>query len=347
MFSISTFLHAGAVAVAGACGDAGGDYGAADTFRILCFTAQRTNNGVCSLPVLNSATPFFGLFCFHRRAHDCFLNLSYAGSLARFRALRRDPGKAAPVYEENVTRTETPLADLDGGGDQDSGVAATATDSSSYSNSSSSTSSSNGRKRSRSSGRVDGKQNKNENQTKAIELELGRKIGNRKSGDNYCRATFSRQPSAVLLEPVTVRGRPLATGDRVMGATVSTPPLRKLLFSATLTNNPQKLAGLGVVNPLIYTAREKTATSRTAAAGSAAGLDIRGEGDGGDGSAATASAAANRPSQETRRSSTLDEIAEGGGTGEGRFSTPATLDETYTVCDSQVILICCGDIEWS
>lgn len=62
-------------------------------------------------------------------------------------------------------------------------------------------------------------------------------------------------PNAVRLEPVTVRGRPLATGDRVRGATVATPPLRKLLFSATLTSNPQKLAGLDVVNPIIYTAR--------------------------------------------------------------------------------------------
>lgn len=122
-------------------------------------------------------------------------------------------------------------------------------------------------------------------------------------------------PSAVMLDPVTVRGRPLAAGDRVRGATVSTPPLRKLLFSATLTNNPQKLAGLDVVNPLIYTAREKTR-----------------RGDGGDES--------KRPSQETRRSN-LDEIslAAGGEGGiEGRFSTPATLEETYTVCDSQVRL---------
>jgi len=50
---------------------------------------------------------------------------------------------------------------------------------------------------------------------------------------------------------------------------------------------------------------------------------------------------AKRPSQETRRSN-LDDIslaapAVGGeGGAEGRFSTPATLEETYTVCDSQV-----------
>lgn len=77
------------------------------------------------------------------------------------------------------------------------------------------------------------------------------------------------------------------------------------------------------MNPLIYTAREM---ARAAGPGGARG------GDGGDG--------AKRPSQETRRSN-LDEIslAAGGEDGiKGRFSTPATLQETYTVCDSQVRL---------
>ncbi|CAM9215123.1 unnamed protein product, partial [Choristocarpus tenellus] len=63
-------------------------------------------------------------------------------------------------------------------------------------------------------------------------------------------------PSGIQLEPVTIRGRPLATGARVRGPTVSTPPLRKMLFSATLTSNPQKLAGLGVLNPVMFSARE-------------------------------------------------------------------------------------------
>lgn len=111
---------------------------------------------------------------------------------------------------------------------------------------------------------------------------------------------------------------------------MSTPPLRKLLFSATLTNNPQKLAGLDVVNPLIYTAKE-TATSTTA--NIQQGLVVASQGgrreDGSDG------AVAKRPSQETRRSN-LDEISLEAGEGGGRFSTPATLDETYTMCDSQV-----------
>lgn len=129
-------------------------------------------------------------------------------------------------------------------------------------------------------------------------------------------------PSAVRLEPVTVRGRPLATGDRVRGPTVSTPPLRKLLFSATLTSNPQKLAGLDVVNPLIYTARERTRTQKRNVEG-APGREGEGEEE-----------YAKRPSQQTRRSN-LDGIGVGGEK-KGRFSMPATLEETYTVCDSQV-----------
>ncbi|CAN0528558.1 unnamed protein product, partial [Scytosiphon promiscuus] len=124
-------------------------------------------------------------------------------------------------------------------------------------------------------------------------------------------------PSAISLDPVTVRGRPLATGDRVRGATVSTPPLRKLLFSATLTNNPQKLAGLDVVNPLIYTAREMTATTTDTRQGLVVASQGRGRGDGGG------DAVVKQPSQETRRSN-LDEISLATGEGEGRFSTPAT-----------------------
>ncbi|CAN0010303.1 unnamed protein product, partial [Laminaria digitata] len=135
-------------------------------------------------------------------------------------------------------------------------------------------------------------------------------------------------PSAVQLDPVTVRGRPLATGDRVRGPTVSTPPLRKLLFSATLTSNPQKLARLDVVNPLIYTAREMApAAGRRGGAGVEGG---RGRNDGGGGGEDDE---AKRPSQETLRSN-LDEIGLDGA-GLGRFSTPATLQENYTVCDSQ------------
>lgn len=217
------------------------------------------------------------------------------------RSGRREPGKATPVYETNATRSETRL-DLDARGAQVSEVAGMSTGS-------------------RSSSSIDGRQSQNQTQRNGHVVELGR-TGNRQSGEKS--VGLSRQPSAVLLEPVTVRGRPLATGERIMGATVSTPPLRKLLFSATLTNNPQKLAGLGVVNPLIYTARETMTTLAKAGSGG-----TRGEHECGGGTATK------RPSQETRRSN-LDEIAEGGASG-GRFSTPATLDETYTVCDSQVM----------
>lgn len=140
-------------------------------------------------------------------------------------------------------------------------------------------------------------------------------------------------PSAVRLEPVTVRGRPLATGDRVRGPTVATPPLRKLLFSATLTSNPQKLAGLDVVNPLIYTARETTRRGGRAPDGAGAlrapgDSDLRArDGDQDDDST-------KRPSQQTKRSN-LDDVNDGSKV-KGRFSTPATLLENYTVCDSQV-----------
>lgn len=134
-------------------------------------------------------------------------------------------------------------------------------------------------------------------------------------------------PSGVRLEPVTVRGRPLATGARVRGPTVSTPPLRKLLFSATLTSNPQKLAGLDVINPIMYTAREVAhEKGRRHIEGSKDRERVpRGEGEEGDGK---------RPSQKTRRSN-LDDI-DMDGKDKGKFSTPATLEETYTVCDSQV-----------
>lgn len=140
-----------------------------------------------------------------------------------------------------------------------------------------------------------------------------------------------RPPASVRLEPVTVRGRPLATGDRVRGATVSTPPLRKLLFSATLTSNPQKLAGLDVVNPLIYTARERR--TRATTAGVAGGGE---RGAGREGGVGGDDDEAKRPSQETRRSN-LDDVGVDGKRS-GRYSTPATLQETYTVCDSHVSL---------
>lgn len=151
----------------------------------------------------------------------------------------------------------------------------------------------------------------------------------------------------VLLEPVTVRGRPLATGDRVRGPTVSTPPLRKLLFSATLTSSPQKLAELGVMNPIVYTAREVTAPPGTSAADRSKLLRRRGRDDNqeacldkGDGEG-EGGGERRLLSQETKRS-TLDEAGvddyDGNGIegGEGLFSTPATLEETYMVCEAQV-----------
>lgn len=209
---------------------------------------------------------------------------------------RREPGRAGPVYEEEAANSpETPTPGTEDG-ECERALAANGTSGTS----------------------TDSDRRRQQQQQQGRRLGIG--IGKRPRAS----PPSSRPPalpSGFLLNPVTVRGRPLAAGDRVRGATVSTPPLRKLLFSATLTNNPQKLAGLDVVNPLIYTARETTRGRAAAGRG----------GDGGDD--------AKRPSQETRRSN-LDDIslaaADGEGGAEGRFSTPATLEETYTVCDSQV-----------
>ncbi|CAM9288278.1 unnamed protein product, partial [Hapterophycus canaliculatus] len=235
---------------------------------------------------------------------DRLLNQSYQGWVGKVvkAAYRRDPGTAAPVYERHAYHSETRRDDQDDDDDDDDD------DDIGTLGMRSENGSSNGNSR----------RQLQERQQQALDREGGRRKRSRQT---------PVLPSAVSLDPVTVRGRPLATGDRVRGATVSTPPLRKLLFSATLTNNPQKLAGLDVVNPLIYTAREMTTTTATRQELIVAS-QREGRGDVGG------NAVAKRPSQETRRSN-LDEISLATGEGEGRFSTPASLDETYTVCDSQ------------
>lgn len=152
----------------------------------------------------------------------------------------------------------------------------------------------------------------------------------------------------VLLEPVTVRGRPLATGDRVRGPTVSTPPLRKLLFSATLTSSPQKLSELGVLNPIVYTAREVIAPSGTSAADRSKLLQRQGRDDSQEDCLDKGSGEKRLLAQETKRS-TLDEagVDDYDGNGiegkEGLFSTPAMLEETYMVCEAQVRFFIQGD----
>lgn len=141
--------------------------------------------------------------------------------------------------------------------------------------------------------------------------------------------------TSVRLEPVTVRGRPLATGDRVRGPTVATPPLRKLLFSATLTSNPQKLAGLDVINPLMYTTKEMRAPAATARSRKEEEEDrvARRDEETVEGAAAHDESAL--PRQKTWRSN-LDDVEAGADA--GRYSTPASLEEVYTVCTSQVRL---------
>ncbi|CAM9477015.1 unnamed protein product [Ectocarpus sp. 6 AP-2014] len=223
---------------------------------------------------------------------DRLLNQSYQGWVGKVikAAYRKEPGTAAPVYERFTFNG-------DGKRDKVSGIAG-AEDGDSR-----------GQQQPQDMENAQEGDNNGSNSVSSQQQLGATGVGKRP------RPPSRRPPSAFSLEPVTVRGRPLATGERIRGATVSTPPLRKLLFSATLTNNPQKLAGLDVVNPLIYTATELS----TASGGS------RRATSGADGD--------KRPSQETRRSN-LDEVGtavEGG----GRFSTPATLEETYTVCDSQ------------
>ncbi|CAM9675968.1 unnamed protein product [Ectocarpus fasciculatus] len=224
---------------------------------------------------------------------DRLLNQSYQGWVGKVikAAYRKEPGTAAPVYERFAVNS-------DGKYDDGSRCAGAEVDDSSR------------QQQLQNVGKSSEDDNNSSNSSIASQQQQGvTGVGKRP------RPPSRRPPAAFSLDPVTVRGRPLATGERIRGATVSTPPLRKLLFSATLTNNPQKLAGLDVVNPLIYTATEVS---------TAAGAPGRALSGGDD---------AKRPSQETRRSN-LDEIgvAVGGG---GRFSTPATLEETYTVCDSQ------------
>ncbi|CAB1116568.1 unnamed protein product [Ectocarpus sp. CCAP 1310/34] len=223
---------------------------------------------------------------------DRLLNQSYQGWVGKVikAAYRKELGTAAPVYERFTFNDDGKHDDVTAGVGAEPG----------------------GSRRQPQLLDVDKAREGDNNGSNSVSSQLQQGVtgvGKRR------RPPSRRPPSAFSLDPVTVRGRPLATGERIRGATVSTPPLRKLLFSATLTNNPQKLAGLDVVNPLIYTATEVS----TAA--------------GGTGRATSGADGDKRPSQETRRSN-LDErgtAVEGG----GRFSTPATLEETYTVCDSQ------------
>ncbi|CAM9477300.1 unnamed protein product [Ectocarpus sp. 6 AP-2014] len=162
---------------------------------------------------------------------DRLLNQSYQGWVGKVikAAYRKEPGTAAPVYERFTFNG-------DGKRDKVSGIAG-AEDGDSR-----------GQQQPQDMENAQEGDNNGSNSVSSQQQLGATGVGKRP------RPPSRRPPSAFSLDPVTVRGRPLATGERIRGATVSTPPLRKLLFSATLTNNPQKLAGLDVVNPLIYTA---------------------------------------------------------------------------------------------
>ncbi|CAM9955198.1 unnamed protein product, partial [Phaeothamnion confervicola] len=117
------------------------------------------------------------------------------------------------------------------------------------------------------------------------------------------------------IESTTVRSRPLANQvTAVRGPMSGATPLRKLLFSATLTQNPEKLASLGLVNPIFYTAREQRRPAVAAAAAA---------GNGGSGGARNAAAHA------------AGGVGGDGGDDGGKFSVPAGLSERSVVCEPQ------------
>jgi ATP-dependent RNA helicase DDX51/DBP6 len=89
-----------------------------------------------------------------------------------------------------------------------------------------------------------------------VAVHVGIAASSSSSSSSSSSGSSSSAQLAVTLQPTTVRGRPAAAEGRVRGAIAATQPMRKLLFSATLTNNPQKLASLGLANPIFYTARE-------------------------------------------------------------------------------------------
>ncbi|CAM9660797.1 unnamed protein product [Chrysoparadoxa australica] len=74
---------------------------------------------------------------------------------------------------------------------------------------------------------------------------------------------------SISLQATTMRSRPLAQ-EVIRGPLASTPPLRKMLFSATLTKNPQKLASVGLVNPIFYSGHDVGRKRKRAGAGAGA-----------------------------------------------------------------------------
>jgi ATP-dependent RNA helicase DDX51/DBP6 len=64
-------------------------------------------------------------------------------------------------------------------------------------------------------------------------------------------------PPEFKIDARTHRQHPMALATPAAPAVVASTPLRKMLFSATLTNDAQQLSGLGLVNPVFYSAKER------------------------------------------------------------------------------------------
>lgn len=80
-----------------------------------------------------------------------------------------------------------------------------------------------------------------------------------------------RNGVSLALDPITWRKSMANNRSTSIAASVSRPvPLRKMLFSATLTRDPQKLASLGLVNPKHFDAHHLNIK---------AGMQTKGEGD--------------------------------------------------------------------
>ena len=95
--------------------------------------------------------------------------------------------------------------------------------------------------------------------------------------------------------------------------------VQKLLFSATLSHDPEQLASLELVLPTLFVAEHGSDRDNRAAAGD--GNDDHKE-------------ARDKATHSDDRVSDVMSLSLGGD-GEGRYSTPATLSEHMVVCGAQ------------
>lgn len=83
-----------------------------------------------------------------------------------------------------------------------------------------------------------------------------------------------RNGVSLALDPITWRKSMTNDRSTSIAASVSRPvPLRKMLFSATLTRDPQKLASLGLVNPKHFDAHHLNVKAGMEARGGGMGMD--------------------------------------------------------------------------